>query len=203
MKSLFHLEWRWAASIQLKFRKWTCLPFQAPAQPWARAPPRPSKAVWEVILVSRLSWETGSSTAQGSPELKVTRGLVVTGPDACYNISFVSFSCSVTQSCLTFCNSVDCSTLGFPALHHPLECVQTHVHWVGDAIQPSHPLFPLLLLPSVFPSIRVFSNESALHIRWLKYWSINISLPMNIKGWFPLGMTDLYPCCSMSLDFSS
>ena len=55
------------------------------------------------------------------------------------------------------------------------EFTQTHVHWVGDAIQPSHPLSLLLLLPSIFPSIRVFSNESALHIRWLKYWSFNIS----------------------------
>ena len=60
----------------------------------------------------------------------------------------------------------DCSTPGFPALHHLPEFVQTHVHWVGDAIQLSHPLCPLLLPPSVFPSIRVFSNESALCIRW-------------------------------------
>ena len=47
---------------------------------------------------------------------------------------------------------------------------QTQVYRVGDAIQPSHPCCPLLLPPSIFPSIRVFSNESALHIRWAKYW---------------------------------
>ena len=52
---------------------------------------------------------------------------------------------------------------------------QTHVHLVGDAIQPSHPLLPLLL-PSIFPSIRVFSNESALLIRWSKYWSFMFSI---------------------------
>ena len=46
-----------------------------------------------------------------------------------------------------------------------------HVHWVGEEIQPFHPLSPLLILPSIFPSIRVFSNESALWIRWPKYWS--------------------------------
>ena len=50
-----------------------------------------------------------------------------------------------------------------------------HVHWVDDAIQPFHPLHPLLLLPSIFPSIRVFSNESAPRIRWLKYWSFSFS----------------------------
>ena len=54
---------------------------------------------------------------------------------------------------------------------------QTHVHRVGDAIQPSHPLLsPLLLLPSIFPSIRVFSNESALCIRWRKYWSFSFNI---------------------------
>ena len=60
-------------------------------------------------------------------------------------------------------------------LCHP-EFAQTHVHWVSDAIWPFHPLLPLLLLPSVFPSIRVFSNESALCIRWLKYWSFSFSI---------------------------
>ena len=52
---------------------------------------------------------------------------------------------------------------------------------------------PLLLLPSIFPDIRVFSNESALHIRWLKYWSFNLTsvLPVNVQGWFHLGLTGL------------
>ena len=61
---------------------------------------------------------------------------------------------------------MNCITPQFPALHHLPEFAQTHVCWVGDAIQPSHPLWPLLLLPSIFPTIRVFSSESALHIRW-------------------------------------
>ena len=53
---------------------------------------------------------------------------------------------------------------------------QTHVHWVSDAIHLSHPLLPHLLLPSVFPSIRVFSSELALCIRWPKYWNFSFSI---------------------------
>ena len=64
----------------------------------------------------------------------------------------------------------------FPVLHHLLEFAQTHVHGVGDAIQPSHPLSPLLLLPSVFPSIRVSFSDSALGIRWSKYQSFSFSI---------------------------
>ena len=79
------------------------------------------------------------------------------------------------QSCLTLCDAMICSTPGFPVLHCPLKFAQTHVHWVGDAIQPSHSLSPLLLVPSIFPSIRVFSNELALRIRWPNYWSFSIS----------------------------
>ena len=71
---------------------------------------------------------------------------------------------------------MDYSTPGFPVLHHFLELAQTHVHWVSDAIQPSHPLLSLLLLPSIFPSIRVFSNESVLHMRWPKYWSFSFNI---------------------------
>ena len=65
---------------------------------------------------------------------------------------------------------------GFPVYHQLLELAQTRVHQVSDAIQPSHPLLSLLLLPSIFPSIRLFSNESVLHIRWPKYWSFSFSI---------------------------
>ena len=64
------------------------------------------------------------------------------------------------------------STPGLPVHHQLLQFTKTPVHWVSDAIQPSHPLLPLLLLPSIFPSIRVFSNESALP----KYWSFSFSI---------------------------
>ena len=85
--------------------------------------------------------------------------------------------CSVTQSRATLCDPMDCSTPGFPVLHYLLELDQAHVHWFG--VMPSNHLVlccPLLLLPSIFPSIRVFSNESALPIRWPKYWSFSFSI---------------------------
>ena len=62
-----------------------------------------------------------------------------------------------------------------PVLHHLLELAHTHVHLVGDAIHPLILCSPLLLLPSIFPSIRVFSDESALLIRWSRYWSFSFS----------------------------
>ena len=64
----------------------------------------------------------------------------------------------------------------FSILHYLLEFAQVRVHWVGDAIYPSHPLPAFPLLPSVFPSIRVSSRESAVHIRWPKYWSFSFSI---------------------------
>ena len=82
----------------------------------------------------------------------------------------------LAQSCPTLCNPMDHSMPGFPVHHQRLESTQIHVHWVGDAIQPSHPLSSLFLLPSIFPSIRVFSNESALRIRWPKCWSFSFSI---------------------------
>ena len=70
---------------------------------------------------------------------------------------------------------------------------QTHVHWVSDAIQPSHPLSPLLL-PSIFPSIRVFSHVLALHIRWPKYWSCSFSIsPSNEYSGLISSRIDWYP----------
>ena len=67
-------------------------------------------------------------------------------------------------------------TEDFPIHHQLPEFAQTHIHQVSDTIQPSHPLLSLLPLPSIFPSIRVFSNESALRIRWPKYWSFSFSI---------------------------
>ena len=85
----------------------------------------------------------------------------------------VQFSHSV---CLTLCDPTDCSTPGLPVHHQLPELAQTHVHRVGDAIQPSILCRPLLLPPSIFPSITVFSNESVLCIRWPKYRSFSFNI---------------------------
>ena len=87
----------------------------------------------------------------------------------------VQFS-SVGQSCPTLCDPMNCSVPRFPVLHHLPEFAQTHVHWVSKA---NHLILcrSFLLLPSILPSIRIFSNdESLLPIRWLKYWSFSFSI---------------------------
>ena len=106
------------------------------------------------------------------------------------SFSSVQFS-SVAQSCLTLCDPMNCSTPGLPVHHQLLEFTQTYDQ---ESVIPSNHLIlscPLLLLPSIFPSITVFSNDSAFSIRWP---SIRVSasasvLPINIQDWFPLGWT--------------
>ena len=71
---------------------------------------------------------------------------------------------------------MDCSTPGLTVHHQLPEFIQTHVHRVSDAIQPSHPLLSSSPLPTIFPSIRFFSNESVLCIRWPKYWSFSFNI---------------------------
>ena len=83
---------------------------------------------------------------------------------------------SVAQCCLTVCNPVDFSMPGFPVLHYLPEFAQTHVHRVSDAIQPPRPLLSPSPPALNLLSIRVFSNESVLHIRWPKYWSFSFSI---------------------------
>ena len=83
--------------------------------------------------------------------------------------------CSVAQSCPILCDPTDCSTPGFPVFHHSRSLLKL---MSIESVMPSNHLIlchPLLLLPSVFPSIRVFSNELALHIRWPKYWCFSFS----------------------------
>ena len=89
---------------------------------------------------------------------------------------------SVTQSCPSLCDPMDCSTSGFPVHHQLPELAQTHVHQVrmpSSRLILSHPL----LLPPIFPSIRIFSSESVLHTKWPKYWSFSFSIsPSNLSN---------------------
>ena len=94
--------------------------------------------------------------------------------------------CSVSQSCSTLCDPMDCSTPGFPVLYRLLELAQAHVHWIGDATQQSHPLLS--------PSLPVCNLSQHQGLFALDGQSIGASpsaivLPMNIQDWFPLGLT--------------
>ena len=83
---------------------------------------------------------------------------------------------SVAQSCPTLCNPMDCSMPDFPVRHQLLDLLKLKSI---ESVMPSNHLIlchPLLLLPSMFPSIKVFFNESGLRIRWPKYWSFSFSL---------------------------
>ena len=86
---------------------------------------------------------------------------------------------SVTQLCPTLCDPMDCSTPGFPVHHRLLDLLK--LNSIKSVMPTYHFILchPLLLLPSVLPSIRVFSNESVLHIRWPKYWSFSFNISLS------------------------
>ena len=98
-----------------------------------------------------------------------------------YHLSSVQFS-SVAQSCPTLCDPMNCSTPDLSVHHHLQEFTQTHVHdtiGIMESVIPSSHLIlccPLFLLPPIPPSIRVFSNESTLRMRWPTYWSFSFSI---------------------------
>ena len=91
---------------------------------------------------------------------------------SCWSVQFSS----VTQSCRTLCDPMNCSMPGLPVHHQLPEFTQTHVHRGNDVIQPSHPLLSPSPPAPIPPSIRVFSNESTLRMRWPKYWSFSFSI---------------------------
>ena len=111
------------------------------------------------------------------------------------------YCCSYTKSCLTLCDLTDCSTPGFPVLHHIQEFAQTHVHWVGDAIQPSHSVTPFSSCLQSFPALGSFlmSHLFASGGHCIGASASVSVLPINIQGWFPLGLTDLIYLLSKGL----
>ena len=127
---------------------------------------------WSVLLYRlKLGWEDFTNEqllicVSTAPRLQKI-------PSCCQGHKSVQFSRSIVWP---LCDPVACSMPGFPVHHYLLELAHTHVHRVGDAIQSSDPLSSLLLLPSIFLSIRLFSNESVLRIRWPKYWSFSFSI---------------------------
>ena len=113
--------------------------------------------------------------------------------------------CSVAKSCLTLCNQADCSTPGSSVLRYLPELAQIHVHWVSDAIQPSHPLLSHSLLSSVFPSIRVFSiwdgsSHQVANVLELQHQSFQLILRIDfLQDWLvwspcsPRGSQESFP----------
>ena len=102
--------------------------------------------------------------------------------------------CSISQSCLNLCDPMNHSTTGLPVHHQLPQFTQTHAHRVGDVIQPSHPLLSSSPPAPNPPSIRVFSNESTLCMRWPNYWSFsfNISPSNEYPGLIYFRMEGLY-----------
>ena len=125
-----------------------------------------SEKEWNCVICRDEDWPRGWMKSEVKSEREKTNIIYKWYLEKWYQFS------SVAQLCPTRCNSMDCSTPGLPVHHQLPEFTETHVHWVRDAIQPSHPLF----LPSIFASLRVFSNESVLRLRWPKYWSLSFSI---------------------------
>ena len=94
---------------------------------------------------------------------------------------------------------MDWTMPGLPVHHQLLEFTQTHIHWISDAIQPSHPLSSPSPPAFILSQHQVFSNESVLHTRWPKYWSFSISPSSENSGLISLGLTDLIPLLSKGL----
>ena len=109
--------------------------------------------------------------------------------------------CSVIQLCPTLCDPMDFSMPGFPVLHYLLEFAQTHVHWVSDAIQPSHPVILFSSCLQSFPASRSFPMSPIFASGGQRIGaSASASvLPMNIQSWFPLRLTGLISLLSKGL----
>ena len=112
---------------------------------------------------------------------------------------------SVTQSCLTLCDPMDCSTTGF-LVHHQIPQL-AQIQSIKSELPSNHLILchRLLLLPSIFPTIRVFSNESVIHIMWPKYWSFSISPSNEYSGLisFRIDWFDLLAIQGLSRVFSN
>ena len=98
---------------------------------------------------------------------------------------------SVAQSCPILCDPMNLSMPGLPVHHQLLEFTQTHVHWIGDAVQPSHPVIPFSSCPQSFPASGSFQMSQLFASGSQSIWvSVSVSvLPMNTQGWTPLTWT--------------
>ena len=141
--------------------------------------------LWTLALNNTLSTRQGKSLWYSWPWMKPSLYEMKV-----FKVSFFSAGltwsccCSVTKSCPTLCNPMDCSTLGFPVPHCLPEFAQTHAHWVDNAIQPSHPLSPPSHALNISQLQDLFKGVGSSHQVASASTSV---LPMNIQDWFPLG----------------
>ena len=201
-----------AAGITYWRRQWQPTPVLLPGKshgpgslvgcsPWGRKESGTTERLHFHSSLSRLG-EGSGSPLQGSclenPRDGGTWWAAISGVAQCQTpLKRLSSSSSSSRDSVQFSRSVMSDSLrphesqhvpGLPVHHQLLEFTQTHVHRVDDAIQPSHPLSSPSPPAFNFPSIRVFSSESALHMRWPKYWSFSFSIsPLNTQDWSPLG----------------
>ena len=136
-----------------------------------------------------------SSSALGFPAKPERQALLRWGKPRVLTrrVALITCCCSVTQSCPTLFDSMVCRVPGFPVLHCLPEFVQTHVHQVGDAVQPSCPLLPTFSCPQAFPASgsfpgSQFSSSGGQCVGALASASV---LPVKLQGGFPLGLTGL------------
>ena len=130
-------------------------------------------------LIVLLIWSTYSSQIHGAKMWFCLSEQCCQGLRGMGDLLLNRYSFSIVVQSLShvrLCDPMDCSMPGFPVHHHLAELAHTHVHWVSDAIQPSHPLLPLTPPAFNLSSITGLFNESFLHIRWPKYWSFSFSI---------------------------
>ena len=173
--------WEWGSCLSASTV--LCLPWQVviPHRALATSANQSTQIAWGVPRFRRALGLGGGDLLQ-APDLVKRKKKInhffsdqeATCPLSLY-FSFLPYCCCcwVARLCPAFCALMGCSMPGSPVPHYPLEFAQIHVHWVSDAIWLNGHLIiccPLLLLASIFPSLRIFSNGSALLIRWPKFF---------------------------------
>ena len=213
--------WRGWNSVLLLQRKWA-LRLDRPVSSYPQKALSTSDSAGQGRRISQVRWSGESAGREkgklATPAFETIHSFKECKKGCIYkNTQICCCCCSVTRLCLILCNPTDCSTPGFPVLHHLPEFAQTHVMSIESMMSSNHLILchPFLLLPWTFPSIRVFFNESVLRMRWPEHgsFSFSISPPNEYSGlisfridWFDLfavqgTLKNLLQICSCMIFF--